>query len=67
MPYIITEACIGVKDRACVDVWPSLCTLCAWPMLDRAPVVTAGSSAGVIYQSWWYPHPQWRVGVCAGS
>lgn len=22
---IITEACIGVKDRACVDVWPVQC------------------------------------------
>ena len=25
MPYIITEACIGVKDRACVDVCPVDC------------------------------------------
>jgi NAD-dependent dihydropyrimidine dehydrogenase PreA subunit len=25
MPYIITEACIGTKDRACVDVCPVDC------------------------------------------
>ena len=25
MAYIITEACIGVKDRACVDVCPVDC------------------------------------------
>lgn len=25
MPYIITEACINVKDRACVDVCPVDC------------------------------------------
>ena len=25
MPYIITEPCIGVKDRACVDVCPVDC------------------------------------------
>ena len=25
MPYVITEACIGVKDRACVDVCPVDC------------------------------------------
>ena len=25
MPYVITEACIGVKDRACVDVCPVQC------------------------------------------
>jgi ferredoxin len=25
MPYVITEACIGVKDRACVDVCPVAC------------------------------------------
>jgi NAD-dependent dihydropyrimidine dehydrogenase PreA subunit len=25
MPYIITEACIGVKDKACVDVCPVDC------------------------------------------
>ena len=25
MPYIITDACIGVKDRACVDVCPVDC------------------------------------------
>jgi NAD-dependent dihydropyrimidine dehydrogenase PreA subunit len=25
MTYIITEACIGVKDRACVDVCPVDC------------------------------------------
>ena len=25
MPYIITEACIGTKDRSCVDVCPVDC------------------------------------------
>lgn len=25
MPYIIADACIGVKDRACVDVCPVDC------------------------------------------
>ena len=25
MPYVITEACIGTKDRACVDVCPVDC------------------------------------------
>ncbi len=25
MAYVITEACIGVKDRACVDVCPVDC------------------------------------------
>ena len=25
MPYVITEACIDVKDRACVDVCPVDC------------------------------------------
>ena len=25
MPYVITEACITVKDRACVDVCPVDC------------------------------------------
>ena len=25
MPYIITEACIGTKDKACVDVCPVDC------------------------------------------
>jgi ferredoxin len=25
MPYIITEPCIGVKDKACVDVCPVDC------------------------------------------
>ena len=25
MPYVITEACIDVKDRACVDVCPVQC------------------------------------------
>jgi NAD-dependent dihydropyrimidine dehydrogenase PreA subunit len=25
MPYVITEACINVKDRACVDVCPVDC------------------------------------------
>ena len=25
MTYVITEACIGVKDRACVDVCPMDC------------------------------------------
>ncbi len=25
MPYVITEACIGVKDAACVDVCPVDC------------------------------------------
>ena len=25
MPYIITEACINTKDRACVDVCPVDC------------------------------------------
>ena len=25
MTYVITEACIGVKDRACVDVCPVDC------------------------------------------
>lgn len=25
MPYIITEACINVKDRSCVDVCPVDC------------------------------------------
>ena len=25
MPYVITEACIGVKDRGCVDVCPVEC------------------------------------------
>ena len=25
MPYVITEACIGVKDRGCVDVCPVDC------------------------------------------
>jgi len=25
MPYVITEACIGVKDKACVDVCPVDC------------------------------------------
>jgi NAD-dependent dihydropyrimidine dehydrogenase PreA subunit len=25
MPYIITEACIGVKDKSCVDVCPVDC------------------------------------------
>src|SRR5207245_9013525 len=25
MPYVITEACISVKDRACVDVCPVDC------------------------------------------
>ena len=25
MPYIITEACVGTKDKACVDVCPVDC------------------------------------------
>ena len=25
MPYVITEPCIGVKDRSCVDVCPVDC------------------------------------------
>jgi len=25
MPYVITEACVGTKDRACVDVCPVDC------------------------------------------
>ena len=25
MPYVITEACIGTKDRSCVDVCPVDC------------------------------------------
>ena len=25
MPYVITEACVDVKDRACVDVCPVDC------------------------------------------
>jgi ferredoxin len=25
MPYVITEACINIKDRACVDVCPVDC------------------------------------------
>jgi ferredoxin len=25
MPYVITEPCIGVKDKACVDVCPVDC------------------------------------------
>jgi NAD-dependent dihydropyrimidine dehydrogenase PreA subunit len=25
MPYIITEACIGVKDKSCIDVCPVDC------------------------------------------
>jgi ferredoxin len=25
MPYVITEACVGVKDRGCVDVCPVDC------------------------------------------
>jgi ferredoxin len=25
MPYVITEACIGVKDKSCVDVCPVDC------------------------------------------
>jgi ferredoxin len=25
MPYIITEPCVGVKDKACVDVCPVDC------------------------------------------
>ncbi len=25
MPYVITEACIGTKDRGCVDVCPVDC------------------------------------------
>ncbi len=25
MPYIITEACVGVKDKACIDVCPVDC------------------------------------------
>jgi ferredoxin len=25
MPYVITEACVGVKDKACVDVCPVDC------------------------------------------
>lgn len=25
MPYVITEACIGVKDASCVDVCPVSC------------------------------------------
>jgi ferredoxin len=25
MPYVITEACIGIKDKACVDVCPVDC------------------------------------------
>ena len=25
MPYVITEACISVKDRSCVDVCPVDC------------------------------------------
>lgn len=34
MPYIITEACIGVKDRACVDVCP---VDCIHPTTDENP------------------------------
>ena len=25
MPYVITEACIGLKDKSCVDVCPVDC------------------------------------------
>ncbi|MCA9799399.1 MAG: 4Fe-4S dicluster domain-containing protein [Cyanobacteria bacterium HKST-UBA06] len=25
MPYVITEPCVGVKDKACVDVCPVDC------------------------------------------
>ena len=25
MPYVITEPCVGVKDKACVDVCPVSC------------------------------------------
>jgi len=25
MPYVITEACVGTKDKACVDVCPVDC------------------------------------------
>jgi NAD-dependent dihydropyrimidine dehydrogenase PreA subunit len=25
MPYVITEACIGTKDRSCIDVCPVDC------------------------------------------
>lgn len=25
MPYVITEACVNIKDRACVDVCPVDC------------------------------------------
>lgn len=25
MPYVITEACIGTKDKACIDVCPVDC------------------------------------------
>jgi NAD-dependent dihydropyrimidine dehydrogenase PreA subunit len=25
MPYVITEACVGVKDKSCVDVCPVDC------------------------------------------
>ena len=33
MTYVITEACIGVKDRACVDVCP---VDCIHPRKDEA-------------------------------
>ena len=33
MPYVITEACIGTKDRACVDVCP---VDCIHPRKDEA-------------------------------
>jgi NAD-dependent dihydropyrimidine dehydrogenase PreA subunit len=37
MTYVITEACIGVKDRSCVDVCPVACIYEAPTMLVIAP------------------------------
>ena len=38
MPYVITEACLGVKDRACVDVCP---VDCIHPTKDEPNFATA--------------------------
>ena len=37
MPYVITEACINTKDKACVDVCP---VDCIHPRKDEAAFVT---------------------------
>jgi ferredoxin len=73
MPYVITEACIGVKDRACVDVCPVTCIYEGEDQLYIHPgdCIDCGACepacpVGAIYPDDAVPQ-QWRVFVAKNA